>query len=76
MGFPEHLDLVRARGGALGKQDLLAFHAEVPPKTASRIYRPRHEWGDDAWLELEPVRGQEGLEAYFEEKSVVVGGLG
>ncbi|MGH3072295.1 MAG: 1,4-alpha-glucan branching enzyme, partial [Gaiellaceae bacterium] len=33
------------------KSDPFAFHAEIPPKTASRIYRSRYEWSDDAWLE-------------------------
>ena len=32
------------------KADPFAFHAEVPPKTASRIYTSRYEWGDDAWI--------------------------
>ena len=30
------------------KADPFAFYAEVPPKTASRIYRSGYEWGDDA----------------------------
>ena len=33
------------------KSDPFAFHAEIPPKTASRIYRSRYEWADDDWLE-------------------------
>ena len=33
------------------KADPFAFYAEVPPKTASKIYRSRYEWSDDAWLE-------------------------
>jgi 1,4-alpha-glucan branching enzyme len=33
------------------KADPFAFHAEVPPKTASRIYRSNYVWDDDAWLE-------------------------
>ncbi len=33
------------------KADPFAFYAEVPPKTASRIYRSRYEWADDDWLE-------------------------
>src|SRR5688572_19389370 len=40
-----------ADGSMRLKADPFAFHAEVPPKTASRIYRSRYEWGDDAWLE-------------------------
>jgi len=33
------------------KVDPLAFAAEVPPKTASVVYAPRHEWEDEAWME-------------------------
>ena len=33
------------------KADPFAFYAEVPPKTASRIYKSRYEWSDSAWLE-------------------------
>ena len=33
------------------KADPFAFYAEVPPKTASRIYRSGYEWADDDWLE-------------------------
>ncbi len=32
------------------KSDPYAFAAEVPPGNASRIFRTRFEWGDDAWL--------------------------
>ena len=28
------------------KADPFAFATEVPPKTASVVHRPRHEWGD------------------------------
>jgi 1,4-alpha-glucan branching enzyme len=38
------------------KADPFAFHAEVPPKTASRIYRSGYEWGDDAWRERRAAR--------------------
>ena len=38
------------------KADPYAFHAEVPPKTASRIYRSRHEWKDEKWLERRRAR--------------------
>ena len=42
------------------KADPFAFYAEVPPKTASRIYRSRYEWADDDWLErrrgLDPLK--------------------
>ena len=33
------------------KADPFAFYAEVPPKTASKIYTSRYEWNDSAWLE-------------------------
>jgi 1,4-alpha-glucan branching enzyme len=33
------------------KADPYALAAEVPPATASRVYRSRHEWRDDDWLE-------------------------
>ena len=32
------------------KADPLAFHAEVPPATSSRVFESTHVWGDDAWL--------------------------
>jgi 1,4-alpha-glucan branching enzyme len=37
-------------GGLLLKVDPYAFATEVPPKTASVVFRPEHEWGDRAWL--------------------------
>ena len=33
------------------KADPYALAAEVPPATASRVYRSGHEWRDDDWLE-------------------------
>jgi 1,4-alpha-glucan branching enzyme len=43
------------------KADPLAFATEVPPKTASVVYRSKHEWNDDHWLERrsssDPLRG-------------------
>ena len=32
------------------KADPYAFRAEVPPETASVVYRSRHAWKDDDWL--------------------------
>jgi 1,4-alpha-glucan branching enzyme len=32
------------------KADPLAFATEVPPATASVVFRSRYEWGDDEWL--------------------------
>jgi 1,4-alpha-glucan branching enzyme len=43
---------LRARDGSLGlKADPLALAAEKPPKTASVVFRSRHEWADDEWME-------------------------
>jgi 1,4-alpha-glucan branching enzyme len=43
------------------KADPYAFATEVPPKTASVVHRPRHEWGDADWLTRragsEPLNG-------------------
>ena len=37
-------------GGLLLKVDPYAFATEVPPKTASVVFRPEHDWGDrTAW---------------------------
>ena len=32
------------------RADPVAFHAERPPHTASKVWRSAHQWGDDAWL--------------------------
>ena len=32
------------------KADPMAFYAEKPPATASRVYASTHEWSDEAWL--------------------------
>ncbi|MBV9832512.1 MAG: 1,4-alpha-glucan branching protein GlgB [Marmoricola sp.] len=32
------------------KADPMAFHTEVPPATASRVFHATHEWQDDAWM--------------------------
>jgi 1,4-alpha-glucan branching enzyme len=43
---------LQPRGGGLAlKADPVAFAAEVPPRTASRVYESQYEWHDDAWLE-------------------------
>ena len=52
---------IRTQGGRLRlKADPLAFHADVPPGNASRVFRSEHEWKDAAWLERrsaqEPLR--------------------
>jgi 1,4-alpha-glucan branching enzyme len=38
-------------GGWRDKADPLAAHTEVPPATASVVYRSRYDWGDEHWLE-------------------------
>ncbi len=32
------------------KADPMAFHTEVPPATASRVFASRHEWTDGEWM--------------------------
>ncbi|MHB8469489.1 MAG: 1,4-alpha-glucan branching protein GlgB [Gaiellaceae bacterium] len=42
---------LRTQAGRLRlKADPLAFYAEIPPETASVVWRPKHEWGDADWL--------------------------
>ena len=43
---------IRGQDGSLRlKVDPLAFAAEMPPKTASVVFRSRHEWTDGEWME-------------------------
>ncbi|MEO8225704.1 MAG: 1,4-alpha-glucan branching enzyme, partial [Gammaproteobacteria bacterium] len=43
--------IVPAHGGAtLEKGDPFAFAWEAPPRTASRIWAPEHDWQDDEWM--------------------------
>jgi 1,4-alpha-glucan branching enzyme len=44
-------EITTREGHLLLKSDPYAFAAEAPPGNASRIFRSRYEWGDDAWLE-------------------------
>ena len=32
------------------KADPIAFETEIPPKTASVVHDPQHEWADEEWL--------------------------
>ena len=32
------------------KADPLAFHAEAPPASSSRVFESTHVWGDDEWM--------------------------
>ena len=41
----------RRTAGLRLKADPVAFATEVPPRTASVVRRPAHEWRDDDWLE-------------------------
>jgi 1,4-alpha-glucan branching enzyme len=40
------------------KADPVAFYAEVPPRTASIVYRSEYEWADDEWLARRRERDQ------------------
>jgi 1,4-alpha-glucan branching enzyme len=44
-------EITTREGNLLLKSDPYAFATEVPPGNASRIFRSRYEWGDDAWIE-------------------------
>ena len=44
-------EITTREGRLLMKSDPYAFATEKPPGNASRVFRPRHEWGDDDWLE-------------------------
>jgi 1,4-alpha-glucan branching enzyme len=42
---------IRTQAGELAlKADPYAFEAEIPPRTASVVYRSRHRWEDFEWL--------------------------
>ena len=47
-------EIVAPDGEIRLKADPVAFEAEVPPKTASVVYEPEHEWADAEWLEQAP----------------------
>jgi 1,4-alpha-glucan branching enzyme len=52
---------IRVRDGSVQlRADPFAFRAEEPPGTASIVFRSRHHWRDDDWLER---RGQSDLHA-------------
>lgn len=49
------------------KADPVAFETEVPPKTASVVHAPKHEWGDQEWLEARrKSNAQEGPMSIYE----------
>src|SRR4051794_27583238 len=53
-------EILTQEGGIRLKADPFAFAAEVPPQTASVVYRSTHEWRDGEWMlkrrESEPLR--------------------
>lgn len=40
----------RHHGYTVDKADPFAFHAEVPPATASRVWSLDYDWHDDVWM--------------------------
>jgi 1,4-alpha-glucan branching enzyme len=43
--------MVRGKDGVWrDKADPMAFHTEVPPATASRVFESTHTWSDDDWM--------------------------
>ncbi|WP_442968039.1 1,4-alpha-glucan branching protein GlgB, partial [Rhabdothermincola sp.] len=46
----------RARGYVVDKADPFAFHAEQPPRTASRVHRFSHVWSDGEWMQGRAAR--------------------
>jgi 1,4-alpha-glucan branching enzyme len=53
-GVPEgalyRYEITTREGHLLLKSDPYAFATEKPPGNASRVFRSRHEWGDDEWV--------------------------
>src|SRR5262245_16216872 len=41
---------IRSDRGTVAKADPFAFHAELPPRTASVVADLAYEWHDDAWM--------------------------
>jgi 1,4-alpha-glucan branching enzyme len=48
------------------KADPMAQYAEKPPKWASIVFTPRHEWGDAAWVASRPERPTERPMSVYE----------
>src|SRR5690606_27533921 len=46
----------RYAGYEVDKADPLAFCSELPPATASRVWRLDYEWHDDEWLASRAAR--------------------
>jgi len=50
---------ILAQSGELRlKADPVAFATELPPKTASVVFDPEHEWGDADWVDRRTVTDQ------------------
>jgi 1,4-alpha-glucan branching enzyme len=49
-------EILGADGELRLKADPVAFACELPPKTASRVWRSEHEWRDREWMESRPQR--------------------
>lgn len=47
--------ITTATGAVLEKADPLAFSAELPPATASRVWQSEHAWHDGEWLRTRHV---------------------
>jgi len=43
-------EILTQSGEIRSKADPYAFETEVPPKTASVVHLPRHEWADGEWM--------------------------
>ena len=48
----------KARAGKWLPHHELAFETEIPPKTASVVHDPQHEWADSEWLEARRTTGK------------------
>jgi 1,4-alpha-glucan branching enzyme len=51
-------EIVAASGELRLKADPVAFATELPPKTASVVFDPEHEWGDGDWVDRRTVTDQ------------------
>jgi 1,4-alpha-glucan branching enzyme len=50
---------IESRGGGyrVDKADPFALWAEIPPRTASRVWTLEYQWGDKDWMETREARG-------------------
>ena len=56
VGHRYKFELRTAAGGVVEKSDPFGFAFEVPPLSASIVYRPDYEWGDEEWMRSRPAR--------------------